>query len=290
MKRIALFILTNILILTMLTIVVQVFGLRPYLTSNGYDLPSLLIFAAVLGFGGAFISLAMSKWAAKWSMGVQVLDPNANHGPNERWLIDRVHQYARAAGIQKMPEVGIYDSPEVNAFATGPGKNNSLVAVSTGLLGSMSPDEIEGVLAHEVAHIQNGDMVTMTLLQGVVNTFVIFLSRIAAWIVGRFINEELSWIVQFILILVFQVIFSILGSFVVMAFSRHREFRADAGAAALAGKGKMIAALERLQMHSGKVDTHQPAYATMKISGGAVFALLSSHPPLEARIAALRNS
>ncbi len=290
MKRILLFVLTNILILTMLAIVVQVFGIRPYLANGGLNLTSLLIFAAVLGFGGAFISLAISKWMAKVAYGVQIIDPARATGREERWLVERVHDLSRKAGLTKMPEVGVYDSPEVNAFATGPSKSNSLVAVSSGLMHGMDEREVEGVLAHEVAHIANGDMVTMTLLQGVINTFVIFLSRIAAWAVSRFVNQDLVWIVQFVCILVFQIVFSILGSLVVMAFSRHREFKADAGAAELAGKDKMIAALRRLQGQHAEPD-NQPALATMKISGGQNFLkLFSSHPPLEERIAALENA
>lgn len=291
MKRIALFILTNLLVMLMLGIAIQVFGLTGFGPGGDLNLVSLLIIAAIVGFGGSFISLALSKVMAKWMMGVQILHPQANLGPNERWLIDRVHEYSRLAGLNKMPEVGIYDSPEANAFATGPSRNNSLVAVSTGLLGSMTQEEVEGVLAHEVAHIQNGDMVTMTLLQGVINTFVVFLSRIVGWIASRFVNEDLGTLVYFVVSIVFQIIFSILGSMVVMAFSRHREFHADAGAAALAGKHKMIAALQRLQSQQDMVADKQPAYATMQISSRrGMMALFASHPPLEDRIAALRNS
>lgn len=292
MKRIILFVVTNILILAMLSIVVQLFGIQPYLGRYGINFTGLLIFSAVLGFGGALISLAISKWMAKMAYGVQILPPEGGLGPNERWLVDTVHDLSRRAGLTKMPDVGVYASNEVNAFATGPSRSNSLVAVSSGLLGSMNRDEVEGVLAHEVAHIANGDMVTMTLLQGVINTFVIFLSRVAAFAVSRLVREELGAVVQFVLILVFQIVFSILGSLVVMWFSRYREFRADAGAASLAGSHKMVAALERLRDQVQMVDHSQPALQTMRISGGVPgwMKLFSSHPPIEERIAALRNA
>ncbi len=291
LKRIGLFLLTNILVITVLSVVLSVLGIQNYITPYGISFPALLAFSAVFGFGGAFISLAISRWMAKMAMGVQVLDPRGNLGGEERWLVDTVHAICRKAGLETMPEVGIYNSEEVNAFATGPTKAKSLVAVSSGLLSSMSRDEAEGVLAHEVAHIVNGDMVTMTLLQGVVNTFVIFLSRLLAFVVSRFVDEKIAWVVHFVCVIVFNIAFSILGSMVVMGFSRYREFHADAGSAKLVGKQKMIAALERLQATHERVDTRQEALATMKISGGpAWFALFSSHPPLEQRIAILRES
>jgi heat shock protein HtpX len=230
-------------------IIFSVFGVGSYLNeSGGIDMRSLLIFSAIVGFTGAFISLAMSRWVAKWMMKVHVLNPNnPNLSNGERQIIDMVHRLSRSAGLTHMPEVGIYESHEVNAFATGPSRKRSLVAVSTGLLDELDANAVEAIIAHEVAHVANGDMVTMTLLQGVVNTFVVFLSRIAAWAVSRFVKDEIAPIVHFIAVIVFQIVFSILGSLVVLAYSRYREFHADAGGAHLAGKDKMIHALRGLQ-------------------------------------------
>ena len=292
MKRVALFVLTNILILGMITVIFEVFGLSLYLEGTGINFPVLIIFSAIFGFGGAFISLLSSKWVAKTFMGVRVIDPDKAVSGDAKWIVDTVHDLSRKAGLEKMPEVAVWESEEVNAFATGPGRNNSLVAVSTGLLRSMDRGSVEGVIAHEVAHIDNGDMVTMALLQGVINTFVIFLARVAAFIVGRFINEDLSFIIQFVLIMAFQTVFSILGSLVVMGFSRYREYHADADGARLAGKDKMISALESLKNNKELVDKSQPALATMKISGGETnwMQFFASHPPLEDRIARLKAS
>lgn len=292
LKRIILFGLTNVLILTMLVIVLNLFGIRPYLSEQGIQYVPLLIFSVVLGFGGAFISLALSKWMAKTFMKVQVINPRQPANEAEKWLVDRVHQLSRKAGLTTMPEVGVYPSDEVNAFATGPSKRNSLVAVSAGLLQQLDGDEVEAVLAHEVAHIANGDMVTMTLIQGVVNTFVIFLARIIASVVASFIRSEASTLVYFACVIFFQIVFSILGTMVVMAFSRHREFRADAAASQYAGADKMVRALQRLQQNSGRVDTSQQAYQSLKISGGnaGFLRLFMSHPPIEERIAALKAS
>src|SRR5690625_4018298 len=209
-----------------------------YITAQGIDYGALLTFSAVIGFAGSFVSLAISRWIAKKMMGVQVIDPNAPEHEYERSVVEKVHRLSRAAGLLHMPEVGIYHSPEVNAFATGPSKKRSLVAVSAGLLNEMDDDAVEGVIAHEVAHIANGDMVTMTLLQGVVNTFVVFLSRIVAFAVSRFVRSEIAPIVHFLSIIVFQIAFSLLGSIVVNAYSRHREYHADKGGADLAGKDK----------------------------------------------------
>ncbi|MGX1194362.1 protease HtpX [Metabacillus sp. SLBN-84] len=284
-KRIFLFLLTNILVLTTIGIVLSLLGVGSYVTAGGgIDLISLLVFSAVVGFSGSFISLFMSKWMAKMMMGVKVLKPDQNLSAYERNLVERVHRLARAAGIRKMPEVGIYQSREVNAFATGPSKNNSLVAVSTGLLEEMDDAAVEGVLAHEVAHISNGDMVTMTLLQGIVNTFVVFLARIAAWIASRFVREDMAPIVHFIAVLVFQILFSILGSLVVFAFSRHREFHADKGGADLAGKDKMVHALRMLKGYTQRVSSDQSSVASLKISGKRGLALFSTHPDLDERI------
>ncbi|WP_191562007.1 protease HtpX [Metabacillus idriensis] len=284
-KRIFLFILTNILVLTTIGIVLSVLGVDPYAnTAGGIDLISLLIFSAVVGFTGSLLSLAMSKWMAKMMMGVKVLKPDQSLSAYERELVERVHRLSRAAGIRKMPEVGVYQSREVNAFATGPSKNNSLVAVSTGLLEEMDDAAIEGVLAHEVAHISNGDMVTMTLLQGIVNTFVVFLARIAAWIASRFVREDMAPIVHFIAVLVFQILFSILGSLVVFAYSRYREFHADNGGADLAGKDKMVHALRSLKGYTQRINDEQSSVATLKISGKRGLALFSTHPDLDERI------
>jgi heat shock protein HtpX len=284
-RRVLLFVMTNVAVLFLLAIVVRLFGLDRFTTEAGINYVVLMVFAAILGFGGAFISLLISRMVAKWSMRVKVIDPRSAMGPEERWLLETTHALCHRAGLKVMPEVGIYPSDEVNAFATGPTKARSLIAVSAGLLSGMSRDEVEGVVAHEVAHIQNGDMVTMTLLQGVINTFVIFLSRVAAFFVSRLVREEIGTLVYYAVAIGLQICLSILGMLIVMAYSRHREYRADAGAAELAGRDKMIAALHRLRSNVDRVDTSQQSLATMKISGGrGVFALFSSHPPLEERI------
>jgi heat shock protein HtpX len=291
LKRIGFFLLVNILVLLTISIVLSVLGVGSYIEGDQLNLQTLLIFSAVVGFSGAFISLALSRIMAKWMMRVKVLDPDkGNLSPQERELVERVHRLARNAGISKMPEVGYYESMEVNAFATGPTRNRSLVAVSSGLLQRMDYDAVEGVLAHEVAHIANGDMVTMTLVQGVVNTFVVFLSRIAAFVASRFVREDVAPIVHFIAIIVFQILFSILGSMAVMAYSRYREFHADAGGADLAGKDKMIHALQSLKRSVELVDNRQPSLATLKINGGrrGWTRLFSSHPDLDERIRQLQ--
>ncbi|HMV40577.1 MAG TPA: protease HtpX [Plasticicumulans sp.] len=289
MKRILLFVLTNIAVLVVLSITASVLGVDRFLTRQGLNLPALLGFAAVFGFGGSLISLAMSKWIAKSSVGAYVIEVPQN--PTERWLVETVQRQAAAAGIG-MPEVAIYDSPEINAFATGASRNNALVAVSTGLLSNMSPDEVEGVLAHEVSHVANGDMVTLALVQGVVNTFVIFLSRVVGFVVDRALSgnrddEGGVGIGYFVTSLICEILFGFLASMIVMWFSRRREFRADAGGAHLAGRNRMIAALERLrQMHE---PSHLPSQmAAFGINGGTVQRLFMTHPPLEERIAALR--
>ncbi|MFC0273532.1 protease HtpX [Metabacillus herbersteinensis] len=284
-KRIFLFILSNILVLTTIGIVLSLLGVGSYQTADGgLNLVNLLVFSAVVGFTGSFMSLLMSRWMAKMMMGVKVLDPDKSLSAGERNLVERVHRLSRAAGITRMPQVGIYQSPEVNAFATGPSKNRSLVAVSSGLLHEMDDDAIEGVLAHEVAHITNGDMVTMTLLQGIVNTFVVFLARVAAWAATRFVREEIAPIVHFIAVIIFQIVFSILGSLVVFAFSRYREFHADRGGADLAGKDKMIHALRSLQAYTGRVRDDQTSLSTLKINSKKGSSLFSTHPDLEVRI------
>ena len=285
MKRVFLFVATNIAIMIMISIVVAVFGLDRYLTRNGIDYPTLMVFSLVWGFAGAIVSLLLSRVMAKSAMGVQLVDGRSGHAELD-WLHATVEQLTRKAGLP-MPEVGIYESPEVNAFATGPSRSRSLVAVSSGLMRSMRHEEIEGVLAHEVSHIQNGDMVTMTLVQGVVNAFSIFLSRVLASVFRQRDSDRGS---SFMLTYLFQMVFSFLGMFIVAWFSRAREFRADAGAATLSSKSNMIAALQRLQANKNLVDQSQPQLATMKINGAKGFmALMSTHPPLEARIAALQQ-
>ena len=289
-KRIFLFILTNILVITTIGIVLSLLGVNGYITANGIDFSSLLIFSAVIGFSGAFISLAMSRFMAKMFMGVKVLDPNSNLSGFERQFVERVHRLSRSAGLTVMPEVGIYNSKEVNAFATGPSRRRSLVAVSMGLLDRMDDAAVEGVLAHEVAHIANGDMITMTLLQGIVNTFVVFLSRVAAFVASRFVKEELRGLIHFLAIILFQILFSILGSLVVFAFSRYREYHADAGGAALAGKDKMIHALRSLKQNVQLVDNQQASLSTLKISNkSGMMRLLSTHPDLDDRINRLQQ-
>ncbi len=290
-KRILLFGVTNVLVITTIGIVIHVLGLGHYLTAQGIDYMALLVLCTVWGFGGAFISLLLSKTMAKWSAGVKVIDPNT-HDPDGRWLVQTVHHLARKAGIEKMPEVGYYDSPEVNAFATGATKNGALVAVSAGLVQRMSRDQVEGVLGHEIAHVANGDMVTMTLVQGVINVFVMFLSRVIAFLVAQNSRSENRYMIQFAVTMVLQVLLSFLGMMVVAAFSRWREFRADAGGASLAGKTRMISALEALQEAVRRRVPQEPAgsLATLKISGGGMMALFSTHPPLEQRIARLKKS
>ncbi len=299
-KRIFLFILTNILVVATISILLSVFGVTHYVERAGkgfhLNLQKLMIICLVWGFVGAFISLALSKVMAKWMMGLSVIDPRTASG-GEAQLVTTVHRLARAAGLTTMPEVAIYESEEVNAFATGPTRSSSLVAVSTGLLHSMSWEEVEGVLGHEIAHISNGDMVTMALLQGVVNAFVMFLSRVVAFAISSAMSrsdEENSFprMLNFILTIVFDIVFTLLGSMVIAAFSRYREYHADAGGANLAGRGKMIAALDRLRMTQEKVDNSEaPALAAMKISNkGGFLALFSTHPPLEDRIARLKQA
>ncbi|MFU0789518.1 protease HtpX [Virgibacillus proomii] len=289
-KRILYFLLTNILVLLTISIIFTLIpGTWKYIGEDGQlQLGTLLIFSAIIGFTGSFISLSMSRWMAKRIMGVQIIEPNGRLTEQEKEVVEKVHRLARAAGLMHMPEVGIYQAKEVNAFATGPSKKRSLVAVSSGLLNEMDDDAIEGVIAHEVAHIANGDMVTMTLLQGIVNTFVVFLARIAAFIVSRFVKEELAPIIHFIAIIFFQLIFSVLGSLVVFAYSRHREFHADRGGADLAGKDKMKHALESLKLYSNRMREEETAIATLKINGTKKTSFFSTHPSLDERISRLK--
>ncbi|MCX7811976.1 MAG: protease HtpX [Leptospiraceae bacterium] len=287
-KRIFLFVLTNILIIVTITIVTSLLGIQPYLRAGGINLTSLALFCLIWGMGGAFISLLLSKFMAKMMMGVEVIEPN---DPQFGWLVRKVHNIARKAGISTMPEVGIYDSPELNAFATGPTKNNALVAVSTGLLQNMDEDALEGVLGHEVAHIANGDMVTMTLLQGIINAFVMFFARIIAFAVSTAVkDEDLRYFVQYILVIVLEIALSFLGMFVVAWFSRYREYRADEGGARLTSRTSMINALKTLREHYEIQDSRGQELAAFKISNkSGLLALLSTHPPLEDRIARLQK-
>ena len=292
-KRIFFFILVNVAVVAILMTVTTVFGIEPYLNAKtGLNLTSLAIYSAIIGFAGSFISLFISKWMAKSMMGVKVI--KHPHSPEQVQLFETVQRLAQQ-GDFKMPEVGIYNSPEVNAFATGWGKNHSLVAVSSGLLQEMNHNEVEGVLAHEMAHIANGDMVTMTLIQGVVNTFVIFAARAAAYAVQIALGkdqEEIGGLAYWLTSIVFEIVFGILASLIVFWFSRRREFEADFGGAKFVGKQKMIAALKRLQELSNKIDPSQKSLATMKISDrpSGFMAAFSTHPRLEDRIAALQKA
>lgn len=290
-KRVLLFVGVNILIVATISTLMSVFNVQPYLTANGINYESLLVFCALWGFGGAFISLALSRVMAKWMMGVKVVDPTTLD-PELRDLVNRVHALSRRAGLEKMPEVGYYESDELNAFATGPSKSRALVAVSTGLLRRMDRHEVDGVLAHEVAHVANGDMVTMTLVQGVVNVFVMFLARVVGFFASQFVSEERRSLVQFGVVIALEIALGILGMMVVGFFSRQREYRADAGGALLSSREHMIAALERLKLNSGlPVTQDQPALATLKISGksGGLLRLFSTHPDLDDRIRRLRS-
>jgi heat shock protein HtpX len=295
-KRIFLFVIVNILVVLTISVMLNLLGIRPYLTQSGIDYSSLLMVCSLVGFTGAFISLALSRIMAKMMMGVQVIDPDSARG-EEKELVGLIHRLAQRAGLPVMPEVGIYQSPEVNAFATGPSKSRSLVAVSTGLLQSMNPQAVEGVLGHEIAHVANGDMVTMTLIQGIINTFVMFFARLAAWALSSYLEGDRDREsnrspggTYYLCSFVFEIFFSVLGMFVVCYFSRLREFRADAGSAQFAGKQKMIQALEALKSHQEQIDSSHPSIATLKISDRrGLLSLLSTHPSLDDRIAALRG-
>jgi heat shock protein HtpX len=288
MKRIFLFLATNMAIVLVLSVTMRLLGVEPYLTAQGLNLTSLLIFAAVMGFGGSLISLAISKWMAKKSMGVRVIETPSNS--TEFWLVETVKKYADDAGIG-MPEVGIFDTPEVNAFATGMNKNNALVAVSSGLLNAMTRQEAEAVIGHEIAHVANGDMVTLALIQGVVNTFVMFLSRVIGHTVDRvvFKNENGHGPAFFVTMIIAELVLGVLASIIVMWFSRQREFRADRGGASLAGKQAMISALERLKsLHPAPLPEKMAAFGIAGGGAGGIKRLFMTHPLLEERIAALR--
>lgn len=292
-KRVFLFVVVNILIISTITIVTSALGIKPYLDAKGINYQFLILFCALWGFGGAFISLALSRVMAKWMMGVKVIDPETKDAELKS-LVQKVYGFARAAGLQKMPEVGFYEADDLNAFATGPTKNRSLVAVSTGLLRNMNEKELDGVLAHEVAHIANGDMVTMTLVQGVVNAFVMFLARVIGFFASQFVSEDKRGIVQFGIVIACEIILGILGMLVVSAFSRRREYRADRGGAFLSSPQSMILALERLKVNYQIPQTQeQPAIASLKISSSKASGLLklfSTHPDLNDRIARLKTN
>ncbi len=291
MKRIFLFLVTNLAVVAVMSVTLRLLGVERILDQQGagLDLNSLLIFSAIFGFGGSLISLAISKWTAKRFTGAQVIEQPRD--AREQWLVSTVQNQANAAGIG-MPEVAIYDAPDINAFATGMSKNNALVAVSTGLLNAMTREEAEAVLAHEISHVANGDMVTLALIQGVVNTFVIFLSRVVGHLIDRtvFKTEQGHGPAFWITAVIAELVLGVLASIIVMWFSRMREFRADEGGANLAGKQKMIAALKRLQTTVGQ--PHLPdQLSAFGISGGVgdgLKRLFMSHPPLEERIAALQ--
>ena len=292
-KRIFLFSLVNIAMVITISFVLRLLGVGNYVSAQGIDYGSLMAFCLVWGMVGSLISLALSRVMAKWTMGVQIIEPNSPGELGE--LVRTVHNLARAARLPAMPEVGVYDSPEVNAFATGPTKARSLVAVSSGLLRTMNRAEQEGVLAHEIAHVANGDMVTLTLIQGVVNAFVMFLARIAAFALQAALQNRSSdderapagggWAYH-LTVMLFEIVLGIFGAMIVAGFSRWREFRADAGGASLAGREKMRAALQRLQNYSERIDDSNQSLAAFKISGhrGGFLAMLATHPPLEERI------
>lgn len=289
MTRIFLFLATNAAILVVISVVFQLFGIEGILKENGtdLDLQALLLMSAIIGFAGSFISLAMSKWSGKKAMGVQIIGDPASD--SERWLIEPVKRQAQVAGIG-MPEVGVFNSPDSNAFATGMNRNNALIAVSTGLLQKMQADEVGAVLGHEISHVANGDMITMGLIQGVVNTFVIFLSRIIGFVVDRVVFKTQRGVgpAYFICSIIAQIFLSFLATTIVMWFSRRREFRADEGGAQLAGREKMIAALKRLG--AGDQRDLPQQMAAFGISGSRALGFrrfFMAHPPLEERIAAL---
>jgi len=286
-KRVFLFLVTNLAILVVLSISLRLLGIESIFNQQGLDMNALLVYAAVIGMAGSFISLAISKWSAKMLTGAQVIERPGN--PGEIWLVDTIKRHAQRAGIG-MPEVAIYDAPDMNAFATGMMRNNALVAVSTGLLQNMNKDEVDAVLAHEISHIANGDMVTLALIQGVVNTFVIFLSRVIGNFVDRaiFKNERGPGPAFWITSIVAELVLGVLATMIVLWFSRRREFRADAGSAKLVGPAKMIAALERLKANVEQPQLPQQMKA-FGIAGGSGFTrLFMSHPPLDERIAALQ--
>jgi len=292
-KRVVLFLLLNVAIIFTISILLTIFNIRPYLTRSGIDYGALLTFCLIWGFAGSFISLAMSRLMAKWMMGVEVIDPDTTN-PQEQMLLALVSKLIRRAGLPKMPEVGIYASPEVNAFATGPSRSRALVAVSSGLLSKMNSTQVEGVVGHEISHISNGDMVTMTLLQGVINAFVMFFARVCALAItrlGRQRESSGSPLLYSGLVFLFQILFMILGAIVVAAFSRFREYRADAGGARLAGREAMVEALVGLKTMETVEDpkAQQTSFQAFKISyRHGLLHLFATHPKIEDRIARLK--
>lgn len=292
LKRIGLFILTNLLVMVTIGIVWSLVSRFLGLAGLNSYIPFMMAFCLVWGMGGAFISLLISKWMAKMFHGVQVIESN-NSNPELRALVSKVHELARRAQLPKMPEVGIYESVDINAFATGPSKSNSLVAVSTGLLQRMNDKEVEGVLAHEIAHVANGDMVTMTLIQGIVNAFAMFFSRILANLIASNVEDRYREIVRFVVTILGDIAFTLLGSIVVNYFSRRREFRADAGGAKFSNRENMIAALQKLRaVYDLPIPPEEGTTATLMISNrdkGGLAKLFMTHPPLEVRIEALQR-
>ena len=298
MKRIFLFVLTNLLVVVTISLLVNLLGLRPYLSARGIDYQALLVFCLIWGFAGSFISLQLSRWTAKNAMGVQLIDPANPGGPGEARLVETVTALCQRAGLSTLPEIGIYASPEVNAFATGPSRSRSLLAISSGLLQQMDSRAVEAVIGHEVAHIANGDMVTMTLVQGVVNAFVMFIARVVAFAVDSALRSDrergggLGYFAQYMLIMVLESVLMLLSAPLIYYYSRSREYRADRGGAEYSGRDNMIHALELLKSGSQAQDNRAPALSTFKINGrgrGLAAMLFSSHPPLEARIEALRR-
>lgn len=301
-KRIFLFLVLNFVIVISLSAIIQLLGIGPYMTQKGLDPIALALFCLIWGMGGAVISLLLSKQMAKWIMHIRIIDPQTHHA-EERAILEDVYMLARKAGLSKMPQVGLFQDDRMNAFATGATRNSSLVALSSGLLRKMDREQIRAVIGHEISHIANGDMVTMTLLQGVINAFVLFLARILAYAIAnmgqRNKNGSSSYLSYTLLTILFEVVFMILGSMIVAAFSRYREFKADAGSSRIYNKEAMIAALERLQKEQANIQPHQEepkAIAALMITEGKspsamrrIGALFASHPPLEERIAALRK-
>jgi heat shock protein HtpX len=290
-KRVFLFLLTNLAVILTINLAFQLIQHLTGIQVNPSTYSGLIIFCSVWGMGGAFISLLISKWMAKQSMGVRLITAQSSN-PEERELFHMVQSISKRAGLEKMPEVGIYDSEDANAFATGPSRNNSLVALSTGLIRRMNRDEVEGVIGHEIAHIANGDMVTMTLIQGIVNAFVMFFSRILARFIADNVNENMRTLVYFGLTLVFDMLFTVLGSLVVAYYSRAREFRADLGGARYTSREKMVSGLRRLQLMFDHLEPDNSNIAALKISSRpeGLRALFSTHPPLQERIRRLESS
>ncbi len=298
MKRIVLFIAVNLLVLLVISSVISLLGLQPWLGSRGINYQSLLVMCALFGFGGAFISLQLSRWMAKMSLGVQVIDAANPRGDLETQVVAKVQSLCQRAGLETVPEIGIYQSPEINAFATGPSRRRALLAISSSLLENMDSSAVDGVIGHEISHIVNGDMVTMTLLQGVVNTFVIFAAQVLAFLIENAMQKGederggLGFIAQFLLINALETVLFILASPIIYWFSRRREYAADSSSAHLTSPQTMIHALESLQTTLSGQDNRAPALSTFKINGhgrGLIAALFASHPPLDARIEALKR-